>query len=141
MTKSDEHWKKHELDLINRLTKFEPSELIPVNIPLDINVRDDIKSNYQILIDFESNGLNHFLLRYIHSRFLTGEIRLIRNSQLYYSAPGWLHCEHPETQLEPCLYMQKNDQWMFTVDYDPFKHSIRPQINFVLRGYRVRELK
>lgn len=134
---------EYESDLIKKLCS-KPAELIPYIIQINVNVMDDVKSNYQIEI---SHPIKHFLLKHIHSRYLTSEIRLVKNGIAYYSAPGWLHYEHAYVLIEPALYFKQEDFWLFTVEYDPSYDDVLKrgrgihQLNFALIGYTVEELR
>lgn len=134
-----------EKDLLRQIAYQFPNQMIevvphviPIEIPIDPHYG---KTNYQSHILF--GDMKYFLLKKIVSRFMVGEIRIIRlhsgkGPQIKYSAPGWLHYCLDTSRLEPALLLQPDAPWMLTVDCGyTTETTVDKTIQIALIGERV----
>ena len=116
-------------------------EAVPHVIPIEIqlNLLQGI-SHYQVSIP--PMECNFKLKRIVTNYPLVMSIRLIRTITtppiIYYEAPGWLHYDRFDYQLEPpIMFLTKQPSWMLDVGVSAIPEPFENKIQLALLGEKL----
>ena len=101
---------------------YEPWEIIPHVIPIEIKITDYRITRYTFSIPLQEYP---FLVNKIRTLRPVRRIVLKLDGRIYYSAPGWLHYDTRDGELSPAIrILSAQAGWTVEIEFEIFDDMV-----------------